>query len=65
MGIQLLMNRPDLLLQGLYDRRKPVKVLIHGFTGNGTTDGFVTKAAQGIDLNPTYLFTEFLLGFLH
>ncbi len=46
-GIQLLINRPDLLMQGLYDRRKPVKVLIHGFTGNGTTDVFVTKAAQG------------------
>nr|CAH0106147.1 unnamed protein product [Daphnia galeata] len=43
-GLQLLTNRPDVLNVSTFDRLRPVKVLIHGFGGNGTTDRFVSKA---------------------
>jgi hypothetical protein len=43
-GLQLLTNRPDVLNLSTFDRLRPVKVLIHGFGGNGTTDRFVSKA---------------------
>lgn len=43
-GIQLLINRTDILNLSTFNRFKPVKVLIHGFGGNGTDDRFVSKA---------------------
>lgn len=43
-GIQLLTNRTDVLNRSTFNRFKPVKVLIHGFGGNGTDDRFVSKA---------------------
>lgn len=43
-GIQLQTNRPDILSLSTFDRLKPIKVLIHGFGGNGTSDRFASKA---------------------
>ena len=35
-GMRLFPNRPDMLTAALYDPRKPLKVIVHGFGGNGT-----------------------------
>ncbi|EFX79066.1 yolk-protein-like protein [Daphnia pulex] len=43
-GLQLPINQPDVLNWSTFNRLRPVKVLIHGFGGNGTTDRFVSKA---------------------
>lgn len=48
-GMRLLPNRPDMLIESLYDRQKPLKILIHGFGGNGTkADRFASRAVDGM-----------------